>query len=126
MDRKFTALRIIGTIYKIAGVLIALGMVLAVIMLIVGSAVSGSMLRTMGFDNVIGIIVAVIVTFIGGGLTALSVYAIGEGLYLLINLEENTRFSSMILRDRLYPPAQSAQPSNPQRPVMPSQQPPVV
>ncbi len=38
MEKKFTALRVIATLYKIAGVLIALGTVLFVVMEIVGEA----------------------------------------------------------------------------------------
>jgi hypothetical protein len=129
MEKKFTALRIIGTIYKIAGVLIALGTVLAVFVLIVGGVAGGSALSAYGFDTPLWMIFAVISTVIGGGLAALGVFAIGEALFLLINLEENTRFSAIILRDRFYPPAQTAQPMmspRPNAPPLPPQQPPVV
>lgn len=129
MDKKFTALRIIGTVYKIAGVLIALGTVLVVIAMIVGGAAyGGGMMDGFGFNGPAWVIIGVISTVIGGGLAALSIYAIGEGLELLINLEENTRFTAVVLRDRFYPPVQNSQPVNAQRPNFPPppQQPPVV
>lgn len=131
MEKKFTALRIIGTIYKIAGILIALATVLAVFALIVGGVAGGAGLGSVGLDSPIVMIFALISTVIGGGLAALGIFAIGEGLFLLINLEENTRFSAMVLRDRLYPPAQAPQAMMPPRPSyptpspLPPQQPPV-
>ncbi len=120
MDRKFTALRIIGTVYKIAGVLIALGTVLMVIAMIVGGSAfsGGGMMNGFGFFGPAWIIIGVISVVVGGGLAALSVYAIGEALDLLINLEENTRFTAVVLRDRFYPPVQNSQPVQPQPPVV--------
>ncbi len=123
MEKKYTVLRVIATLYKIAGVLIALGTVLFVILEIVGAAASNQIMREFGFGG--GPVVAflsVIATFLGGGLSALGIYAIGEALYLLIGLEENTRFTAILLRDRFYPQPQSA-PLPPQPPMMPPQQP---
>ena len=119
MEKKYTVLRVIATLYKIAGVLIALATVLAVILMIVGAAAGGNALRQYGFDG--GPLVAfigVIFAFVTGGLSALGVYAIGEALYLLIGLEENTRFTAILLRDRFYP-----QPQVPQQMQPPMQQP---
>lgn len=137
MEKKYTVLRVIATLYKIAGVLIALGTILFVILEIVGTVASDQFLRGYGFTGgPVWAFLGVIVTFLAGGLSALGVYAIGEALYLLIGLEENTRFSAILLRDRFYPqppstPLPPQQPMAPQRqpmmapqqPMMPSQQP---
>jgi hypothetical protein len=71
-----------------------------------------------------------IVEFIVGGLGALGVYAVGELLYLAINVEENTRFSALLMRDRMttpapMPPVQSA-PRVPPAPVQQQYVPPPV
>jgi hypothetical protein len=114
MEKKYGVLRVIATLYKILGILIALGTILIVLLAVVGVAAGGSAMRQYGgFDG--GPVVAfigVIMLFIGGGLTALGVYAVGEGISLLVGLEENTRFTAMLLRDRFYPP-QAAQPVMP-------------
>ena len=120
MEKKFTALRIFGTIYKIIGILVAVGTVLAVIGLVIAMAAGGNMMRQMGLDSPIWLLMMIAGVVFGGAISALSIYAVGEGLYLLINLEENTRFSAMILRDRFYPP--QPQPMAPMRPPMMPQQ----
>jgi len=120
MEKKYTVLRVIATLYKIVGVLIALGTILVVILIVAGTAAGTQAMREFGFYNgpLVGFF-SIIITILTGGLTALGVYAIGEGLYLLIGLEENTRFTAILLRDRFYPPAQP-----PQQPMMPPQAPP--
>jgi hypothetical protein len=125
MEKKYTVLRVIATLYKIAGVLVALGTVLFVILIIVGAAASSQYMSQFGFDNSpIWAFMGVIFTFLGGGLSALGIYAIGEALYLLIGLEENTRFTAILLRDRFYPQPQSS-PLPPQQPIMPPPQQPI-
>ena len=61
-----------------------------------------------------------------GGLTALGIYAIGELISLLINIEENTRFTALIVRDRMQPPQPSQPVAQPpyQLPAQPTYQPP--
>ncbi len=130
MEKKFTVLRVIATLYKIAGVLVALGTVLLVILIIVGAGASNVFMQQFGINGGGPIVafVSAIITLLTGGLSALGIYAIGEGLSLLISLEENTRFTAILLRDRFYPQPQSAslppqQPmAPPQRPMMPPQQ----
>jgi hypothetical protein len=123
MEKKYTVLRIIATLYKIAGVLIALGTVLVVILVIVGGFTSSQVISEFSGINPgpIYTFLAVIITFIGGALSAIGVYAIGEALYLLIGLEENTRFTAILLRDRFYPQPQVLQAPLQPQPVMPPQ-----
>ena len=118
MEKKYAVLRVIATLYKILGVLIALGTVLLVILVIVGGAAGNRALQQYGFDG--GPFLAffsVIMIFLGGVFSALGIYAVGEAIYLLIGLEENTRFSAVLLRDRFYPQPAAGQPLMPTAPV---------
>ena len=122
MEKRFTALRIIATLYKIVGVVIAILVVLGVIVTII----SQPFLIDLGFGRLggalglVSAIVLAVVELLAGGLSALGVYAIGELLYVLINIEENTRFTALIIRDRMQP-AQPAQPVQPVPPAPPVQ-----
>ncbi len=124
MEKKYTVLRVIATLYKILGVLIALGTVLAVILVLFGSmAFTRVIQQSYDYDpgnlGGLGVVFAVVFLFISGGLAALGVYAVGEAIYLLIGLEENTRFTAVLLRDRFFAPAQPAQPVMPPPPYNP-------
>jgi len=110
MDKRYTALRIIGTIYKVVGLIAAAITVLSALGLCATSVLGGPALDQFaqqyggGDTGVFGLaggmvwgLVAGISTLILGGLSALGVYAIGEGIYLVIALEENTRASATVL-----------------------------
>ena len=101
MDRNFRVLRIIGTLWKvlawitlIAGILVSLGV------LLVGILGSGSFfLQFLGQEvqalpgaigivtSVVGFLSVLVVTII----YFLVLYAVGELIYLLLAIEENTR-----------------------------------
>ncbi len=102
MEKRYTALRVIATIYKIIGVLVALLTVLAVVLMVVSMSSGSNQLSAYGLRGVGTEVMAIAVlsTLLGGGLGALGIFAIGEALYLLINLEENTRYTAILLRDR--------------------------
>jgi hypothetical protein len=106
MKKKFGALRIIGTIYKIVAVIIGVGTILGFIGAIIGAFAGGSMLDTLfsssGMGNTGGAgvfvgIVSAVVILIGGGLSALMTFGIGELFYLFISMEENTRATAAAL-----------------------------
>ena len=103
MEKRFTALRIISTLYKIIGVILGiLALLGAIFTLLVRPAIDfglGPFALDFGFA-----LVAAVVELIAGGLTALGIYAVGELIALLINIEENTRFTALIVRDRMQPP----------------------
>ncbi len=113
MEKRYTALRIIATLYKIIGVIIAILTVLGVIFTLVAQPVIDFGLGIRVF-NLVSSIFGAVVVLIGGGLSAIGVYAVGELIFLLINIEENTRFTALIIRDRMQPP----------QPVRPMPQPP--
>ena len=105
MEKKFKALRFIGTVWKILawitliiGVLSSVGMLLA-------SIFGGGVLSQFGQQygempgvawafSVAGGIVAFIVSLIATIVNFLLLYAAGEFIYLLLAIEENTRLAA--------------------------------
>lgn len=100
MEKRYTALRVIATIYKIMGVLVFVASVLAIGLLVVLSTGNSQALGMYGLNRAEVLVVVIVTTLFSGLLSALGIYAVGEALYLLINLEENTRFTAILLRDR--------------------------
>ena len=125
MEKRYTALRIIATLYKIIGVILGILAILgATLTLVVRPAIDfgfGPFGLNLGFA-----LVAAIVEIIAGLLTALGIYAIGDLISFLINIEENTRFTALIIRDRMQPPPAGQPAAQPpyQAPVQPPYQPP--
>ena len=102
MDRRFTALRVIGTVFKIlAWISLILGLITAVGMLIIGFTLTGES-GLLGFDlggslaGVAMFVVFVIVAVFG----FLSLYAIGEAVYLFLAIEENTRRTAFLAQQQ--------------------------
>ena len=103
MEKKFQILRFVGTVYKIFGIIAGVITVLIAIGACLVSVLGGPMMEqlggavpglrggaTPGMGVVGGIIASLLFLLYGGGL-AITLYAAGEGVYLLIALEENTR-----------------------------------
>lgn len=105
MEKRYTALRTIATIYKILGIVVAVVTVLAVLVLCVASVLGGAavsnlernMIGSRVLDGVLGGVLAGGLGLIYGGVVSLTLYAFGEAIYLLIALEENTRATAMYL-----------------------------
>ncbi len=107
MEKKYSALRIIGTIYKVAGVVVAVITVLVVLISLVSPVVGMPMGRmpggAMDFLPGRGILASLffsLLALIYGGVVALTLFALGEGIYLLLALEENTRATAQLLQAR--------------------------
>jgi hypothetical protein len=114
MEQRFRVLRIISTIYKVLGGLAALLTVIIIIggclTSIFGGAVLGSLFNGRGggsglLGGVVGgliqaFIVAVISLIYGGG-AAVTLYAFGEGIELVLSLEENTRTTATLLQRQI-------------------------
>lgn len=102
MEKKFTALRVIGTVFKIlAWISLLLGILAAVLALIGGFTMAGQ-------DNILGVSLggplAGIAMFIAALIVAifyfLSLYAVGEAIYLALAMEENTRRTAYIVQQQ--------------------------
>jgi hypothetical protein len=108
MEKKFRVLRIIGTLWKvlawialIVGVLSSLGILFVGIL---GSA--GLLLQYFGQDpgavrgamSVVGGIVGFIAGLIATIIYFLILYAVGELIYLLLAIEENTRQAAQFVQ----------------------------
>ncbi|MEW6567032.1 MAG: hypothetical protein AB1449_02475 [Chloroflexota bacterium] len=110
MEKRYGALRIVGTVYKVLGIIAAVLTVLAVLAMcgtsVLGGAALGSMGRQFGqdlgmggwFSGVMGGVFVSIAAILYGGIIAVTMYAFGEMIYLLIALEENTHTTAMMLQ----------------------------
>ena len=109
MDKRFKALRTIGSIYKILGIIAGIITALIVIGICVTSVLSGavmdSVVRELGgsgssgiFSGMLGGLLVNLFVLLNGGGIALTFFAMGEGIYVLISLEENTRATVELLR----------------------------
>ncbi len=102
MDRRFTALRIIGTVFKIlAWISLIFGLLGAIGLLILGFTLSGQE-TLLGLDlggTMAGIAMFVVVLVVAM-FSFLSLYAIGESVYLFLSIEENTRRTAYIIQQQ--------------------------
>ena len=102
MEKKFKILRFIGTVYKVLGIITAVLTVLGAVGICLTSVLGGAIfdqiqgeLGNLGPMGVMGGAAggAIIGGFllVWGTIIALLLLAAGEGIYLLLALEENTR-----------------------------------
>jgi hypothetical protein len=108
MEKRYRALRIVGSLYKIIGFIVLILAIIGAIGICAAGTLGGAFLRDfsndfgpgmmngMGstFGGVIGGIISGLVFLIGGGIGGLTLYATGEAIYLLIDIEENTRIAA--------------------------------
>ena len=113
MEKRYRALRTIGTIYKVLAAIVAVITLLSILGLcatsILGGVGQAAFSRGSGvgglFGGVLGALIFSVVGIIYGGAVALTLYAVGEGIDLLLALEENTRLTAMALQHQANPPA---------------------
>jgi len=112
MEKKYKALRIIGSIYKILGIIVSVITILVIIGICATSFLGGAALenfsRELGdygysgsagvFGGLLGGFLLSIFAIINGGIIALSLFGIGEGIYVFISIEENTRTTAELLK----------------------------
>jgi len=124
MEKKFKVLRVIGTVWKIvAWITLTIG-ILSSIGILLTSIFGGGILSQFGQQygqmpraswvfslagGIVGFIVSLIVTIIW----FLLLYAVGELIYLLLAIEENTRQAQRVQASPT-PPAYSPPPLAPQ------------
>lgn len=115
MSRQFTALRVVGTIFKVLGWLILIvGLLVAVGGLVFGFTLTDQ-LGLPGIDiggplTGVALFVASLVIAI---LNFLLLYAAGEAVYLFLCIEENTRRTAYFAQQQYAPPESGYSPSTP-------------
>jgi ABC-type phosphate transport system permease subunit len=108
MEKRYTALRLIATVYKVLGVIALIITLLAVVGFCLAGLAGGGLLRELGRGpNAMplggafgGLIAGGLALLYGGGL-AVTLYGLGEAIYLLIALEENTRATVQLLQKQI-------------------------
>jgi hypothetical protein len=93
MEKRFGALRAIGSIYKALGVIVLLfGIVGAVLVIVGGAAAGGGRQGLLGgagglLAGGVGAAVSLLIAF----LISLGLYGAGEAIFVVLAIEENTR-----------------------------------
>mgnify|MGYP001823668918 FL=1 len=102
MDRRFTALRVIGTVFKIlAWISLILGIIAAVGTLILGFTLSGQEgLLGLGLGSSLAGIAGFVVLLIIAAFGFLVLYAVGESVYVFLSIEENTRRTAYLAQQQ--------------------------
>ena len=110
MGKRYTALRIIGSIYKALGIIVGVITILGVLSIcatsVLGGAIVDNLTNQLGgnaggaglFSGIFGGLILGLFVIINGGGIAVTLYALGEGIYLFLAMEENTREISILLR----------------------------
>lgn len=114
MDKRYRALRTIGTIYKVIGAILAVLTILGALGICIASIAGGAAFNSVmdqyssasGFlSGIFGGVIIGFVVILYGGLMSVTMYGFGEGIYLLIALEENTRTTATLLQQQNLPKA---------------------
>ncbi|MEW6092672.1 MAG: hypothetical protein AB1531_01790 [Chloroflexota bacterium] len=112
MEKRYKVLRFIGSLYKVVGIILGIVTIIGALGSCVMSIFSGSMLDILstnyGYSSgagglLSGLLGGVIfggMLLLYGGITSTAIYAFGELLYLLIDMEENTRATTILLNRR--------------------------
>jgi hypothetical protein len=117
MEKKFKALRFVASVYKvigiIVGVLTAIGAIGFCLVSILGGSLFNAALNSVNnfggggssgpagvFGGILGGVVIGGIILLYGGITAITLYAFGEGIYLFIGIEENTRTTAALLQQQ--------------------------
>jgi hypothetical protein len=136
MEKRFRVLRIIGTIWKILAWIALIVGILSSIGILLTSIFGGGIMGQLGREYVdapwaswafglAGGLVAFAVSLIGTIIYFLALYAVGELIYLLLAIEENTRQAAQWNPARPAPAAYAVAPSAyPPPPAPASQAPP--
>lgn len=103
MEKKYKALRLIAFVNKVLALVVAVLSILTAIvifvMAVLGGVAADNLSRQLNqstgglhlFTGVVGGLFLTLLPLISGGLLAISLYAFGEFIYVLIDIEANTR-----------------------------------
>jgi lipopolysaccharide export LptBFGC system permease protein LptF len=102
MDRRFTALRVIGTIFKIlAWIALIIGLLAAIGALVLGFVMDNQFGATgLGVGGPLAGIALFIAILVFAILEFLFLYATGEFLYLFLSIEENSRRTAFFMQQQ--------------------------
>jgi hypothetical protein len=112
MKKRYRALRVIGSVYKVLGVIVAAFTLIGVLGVCASGALGGLAMGRMGQDfrqsfglgeflgGAVGGVVFALFATLYGSVGAVTFYGMGELIYLLIGLEQNTRETAAMLRER--------------------------
>jgi hypothetical protein len=112
MERRYHALRTIANIYRVLGYIVAVLTILSILAICGLSVISGTAFQTISQDlgvntrasgvagSIFGGLIVSLIVLIYGGVVAISLIAFGEGIYLLIAVEENTRKTALLLQNQ--------------------------
>ena len=102
MEKKFTALRVIGTVFKVlAWISLLVGILAAVLGLVAGISLGGQdSFLGLGLAGPLGGIAMFIAALIVAIFNFLGLYAVGEAVYLALAIEENTRRTAYIVQQQ--------------------------
>jgi hypothetical protein len=108
MDRRFTSLRVIGTILKILGWLALILGVLGGIGALVAGFVTNAGLESLGinYGGPLAGVAAFFVAVIAAVIYFLVFYSAGEWIYLMLSVEENTRRTALLMQQQFMPQEQ--------------------
>ncbi len=100
MERKFRVLRIVGTLWKVVAWVVLIGGILTAIGVLLAGILGGGgiLLRELGVGpgttSAAAILMGIagfVIVLIGAVITFFLYYGLGELIYLLLAIEENTR-----------------------------------
>ncbi len=115
VEKRYRALRIIGTIYKVLGIIVGVVTVLLVLAACLTSIAGGAAMDVLGNELDLpapglgtvggifyfyGVFLSLLLILYGGGL-ALTLFALGESVFLAIAVEENTRITATLLQNQI-------------------------
>jgi len=102
MKKRFGVLKVLASILKVLGIIVAALAVLGGLITFVVSIAGGNMLSQFGFDAAGGVLAGLFGAFmiiLFGAFYALLLYGYGELLMLLISMEDNTHRTVKLLED---------------------------
>jgi hypothetical protein len=117
MEKRFKALRFVGSLYKVVGIISGAITAISAIGFCIFSILSGSLLDSVLnsvsssgggnsagpaglFSGILGGLIVGGIILVYGGIAAITLYAAGEGIYLFLAIEENTRTATSLLQQR--------------------------
>ena len=109
MEKRFRALRVIATFYKILAWIVLIVTIIASLFAMITGVISGSRstgsssLAIPGLSGAAGPLAGIFTGIVGlvtGVIWFLLLYAVAEAIYVILSIEENTRMTAVALAGR--------------------------